>query len=103
MPDDVPVLGRAGIPRPLPTHRDGAARWAAICNMPVTQRMAHGDLATTSFDRSPKMPTYLLELTVGDLRQISSERDGVALNVWAVRGQEQQGATALANAQTDPG
>src|SRR5208282_3492572 len=26
-------------------------------------------------------------------------RDGVTLNVWAVRGQEQEGATALANAQ----
>ena len=75
------------------------SRWVAVSNMPVTQRTTHRDLATTSFDRSPKMPTYLLELTVGDLAKISSERDGVALNVWAVRGQEQQGTTALANAR----
>jgi aminopeptidase N len=74
-------------------------RWVAVSNMPVTQRTTRAGLATTSFDRSPKMPTYLLELTVGDLAKISAERDGVTLNVWAVRGQEQQGAIALANAQ----
>jgi aminopeptidase N len=75
------------------------ARWVAVSNMPVTQRTTHRDLATTSFDRSPKMPTYLLELSVGDLAKISAERDGVTLNVWAVRGQEQQGTVALANAR----
>ena len=67
--------------------------------MPITGHTTHRDLTTTSFDRTPKMPTYLLELTLGDLAKISAERNGVTLNVWAVRGQEQDGATALANAQ----
>ena len=75
------------------------ARWAAVSNMPITGHTTHRDLTNTSFDRTPKMPTYLLELTLGDLAKISAERNGVTLNVWAVRGQEQDGATALANAQ----
>lgn len=75
------------------------AHWVAVSNMPITAHSTHRDLTTTSFDRTPKMPTYLLELTLGDLAKISAERDGVTLNVWAVRGQEQDGATALANAQ----
>lgn len=75
------------------------ARWVAVSNMPVTAHSTRRDLMTTSFDRTPKMPTYLLELTLGDLAKISAERDSVTLNVWAVRGQERDGATALANAQ----
>jgi aminopeptidase N len=75
------------------------AHWVAVSNMPITAHSTHRDLTTTAFDRTPKMPTYLLELTLGDLAKISAERDGVTLNVWAVRGQEQEGAIALANAQ----
>ena len=75
------------------------AHWVAVSNMPISAHSTHRDLTTTAFDRTPKMPTYLLELTLGDLAKISAERDGVMLNVWAVRGQEQDGAEALANAQ----
>jgi aminopeptidase N len=73
--------------------------WAAVANMPVAKRIVHGDEATISFQRSPAMPSYLVELTAGDIAEISARTGGTDLNVWAVRGQEQNSATALANAQ----
>jgi aminopeptidase N len=76
-----------------------AADWATIGNMPVASRMAKGALATTQFQRTPKMPTYLVELTAGDFAPVSGTVGRTALNVWAVRGQERGGATALANAE----
>jgi aminopeptidase N len=76
------------------------AAWVTIANMPVARRVVHGKLATTSFARTPKMPSYLLEFTAGDLRQISAARDGVKFAVWAVSGSEQNGQTALGNAET---
>jgi aminopeptidase N len=76
-----------------------AADWATVSNMPVAKRLVHGKLATTTFETSPKMPSYLVEFTAGDLAEISAVQDGTKFGVWAVRGVEQNGATALANAQ----
>ncbi len=75
------------------------AAWATVSNMPVEKRVVSGELATTTFLRSPKMPTYLLEFTAGDLASISDKEGKTALGVWAVRGQEKDGAVALANAK----
>ena len=75
------------------------AAWAAVSNMPVEKRVVQGGLATTSFARSPVMPTYLLEFTAGDLAAISEQVGKTTLGVWAVRGQEKDGAVALANAK----
>jgi aminopeptidase N len=75
------------------------AAWATIGNMPVSKRVVHGVLATTTFAASPKMPSYLLEFTAGELAEISASSDGTQFGVWAVRGVEHDGATALANAQ----
>ncbi len=75
------------------------ARWAAVSNMPAAHRVVHGALATTTFRRSPRMPSYLVELTAGDLRAVSARRGSVRFGVWALRGQESQGREALANAQ----
>ena len=74
------------------------AAWTAVSNMPIAKRVVRGKTATTSFDRSPKMPSYLVELSAGDLASISSSHDGIALSVVAVRGREHEGETALANA-----
>jgi aminopeptidase N len=74
--------------------------WATIGNMPVGKRVVHGQLATTTFAVSPKMPSYLVEFTAGDLAEISAANDGTQLGVWAVRGVEHEGASALANART---
>jgi aminopeptidase N len=76
-----------------------SADLAVVSNMPVAKRVSHGAMATTTFKRTPKMPTYLLEYSAGDLAEISAESRGVKLSVWAVRGQEKDGAIALANAQ----
>lgn len=76
-----------------------AAKWATIGNMPIDRRIVTGSVATTRFERTPKMPTYLVELTAGDFAQVSNSIDHTGLSVWAVRGQEQDGATALANAR----
>ncbi len=76
-----------------------AATWATIGNMPIAKRTVNGALATTRFERTPKMPTYLVELTAGDFAKISTHVGKTGLGIWAVRGQEQDGMTALANAQ----
>ncbi|MBV9344315.1 MAG: M1 family metallopeptidase [Gammaproteobacteria bacterium] len=75
------------------------AAWATISNMPVAKRTVHGALATTSFRRSPKMPTYLVEFTAGDMKEISAQGPHVRFGVWAVSGREEEGRAALANAQ----
>ena len=76
-----------------------AANWVTISNMPIARRTVNGALATTRFERTPSMPTYLVELTAGDFMALSASVGKVGLNIWAVRGQEPDGATALANAR----
>ena len=73
--------------------------WATVGNMPVAKRTVHGDSATVSFQRSPKMSSYLVEFSAGDLREVSAVRGGTHFGVWAVAGHEQDGAVALASAQ----
>jgi aminopeptidase N len=75
------------------------ADWAAVGNMPVAKRVVRGKLATTTFERSPRMPSYLVEFSAGDLREISGSLGKVHLGVWAVAGRESDGAVALANAR----
>jgi aminopeptidase N len=75
------------------------AKWVSISNMPVSQRTVNGATATTRFQRSPKMPSYLIELTSGDMASISTRAGNTDINLWAVRGQEQNGAVALSNAR----
>ncbi len=73
--------------------------WATVSNMPVARRTVHGALATSAFERSPKMPSYLIEFTGGELAQVSARSGSTGLGVWAVQGREADGQTALANAQ----
>jgi aminopeptidase N len=73
--------------------------WATVGNMPIARRTVQGQSATVSFQRSPKMPSYLVEFTAGDLREVSAARGGTRFSVWAVAGHEQDGAVALASAQ----
>ena len=41
--------------------------WATVGNMPIATRTVHGESATVSFQRSPKMPSYLVEFTARGL------------------------------------
>jgi len=75
------------------------AKWAVYSNMPQQSRKVSGELATTSFAATPKMPSYLVELSAGDLAEISADHNGTHFNVVAVKGQEQGGQAALAAAQ----
>jgi len=75
------------------------AAWATVSNMPVASRTVHGDVATTTFETTPRMPSYLLEFSAGDLAHIDATSGGKLFRIWAVRGQEQNGRYALANAQ----
>ncbi|HEX8954841.1 MAG TPA: M1 family aminopeptidase [Burkholderiaceae bacterium] len=75
------------------------AAWAAVSNMPIAKRTVKGNRATVTFARTPKMPTYLLEFSAGDLAAVTDGGGKTALSVWAVRGQEKDGAVALANAR----
>ncbi|HEY7887166.1 MAG TPA: M1 family metallopeptidase [Steroidobacteraceae bacterium] len=75
------------------------ADWATIGNMPVARRAVHGKLATTTFERSPRMPSYLVEFTAGDLKEVSATSGKERFGVWAIAGHESEGIVALANAQ----
>jgi aminopeptidase N len=75
------------------------AKWAAISNMPVERRVVHGATATTTFKRSPSMASYLVEFTGGDMAKISTRAGATDINVWAVRGQENNGKVALEDAR----
>jgi aminopeptidase N len=76
------------------------AAWTAVSNMPVASRSVRGALATTTFERTPKMPSYLVMLSAGDLASISGTgSDGVKQSVWAVRGDETDGTYALESAK----
>src|ERR1700681_4514830 len=76
------------------------AAWTAVSNMPVQTRTVHGATATTAFQRTPKMPSYLVVLTAGDLAAISGVgSDGVKQSIWAIKGDEQNGQYALVSAE----
>jgi aminopeptidase N len=74
------------------------SNWAALSNMPVSQRTVHGSLETVRFEPTPKMPSYLVAFVGGDLGHLSGQSGATKLGVWAVRGQEENGRVALANA-----
>jgi len=75
------------------------ADWATVGNMPVVKREVHGELATTTFERTPSMPSYLMEFSAGDLREVGADSGKVHFGIWAVAGRESEGTTALANAE----
>lgn len=76
------------------------AEWALVSNMPIAKRVAAGKLATTTFEATPRMPSYLVELTAGEIAEISAKHEGLDFGVWAVKGQEKNGAIALTDVQT---
>jgi aminopeptidase N len=75
------------------------ATWNTISNTPIVARTVRGTLATTTFARTPRMPTYLVVLAAGELNAIGGVGpDGVKQNVWAVNGDEVNGRYTLASA-----
>jgi aminopeptidase N len=50
------------------------AAWTTVSNMPIARHIAHGSTATTTFQTSPRMPTYLIEFSAGDRARPGTER-----------------------------
>ena len=76
------------------------AAWSAVSNMPAEARDVRGELATTTFGRTPKMPSYLVVLSAGDLDSISGVGpNGVKQSVWAPRGDAANGRYTLESAE----
>jgi len=67
-----------------------AANWATLSNMPVAKRVEQGALATTTFQRSPRMPTYLVEFTAADLKGLTARGGKTDFGVWAVAGRDRK-------------
>jgi aminopeptidase N len=75
------------------------AAWTAIGNMPVAGRVVRGSSATVTFERTPSMPAYLVELSAGDMTPLTATSGGRRFTVWTVRGRANEGRYALANAE----
>jgi aminopeptidase N len=76
------------------------AAWSVVSNTPVALQSANGALQTVTFARTPRMPTYLVEFSGGDLAALSGVgSNGVKQTIWAVRGDEQAGGYALESAK----
>lgn len=64
-----------------------------LSNMEESSRVesADGKYVTIEFDRTPKMSTYLVAITAGDLKQVKAEGpsgSGYTVRGWAVPGKE---------------
>lgn len=57
-------------------------------NMPIHRQAVEDDLLVTTFDRTPRMSTYLLAWVTGTLHRKSAHtKDGVEVNIWATPAQ----------------
>lgn len=57
-------------------------------NMPIKEQVTDNDHLVTTFDRTPRMSTYLLAFVVGDLHKKSARtKSGVEVNIWATPAQ----------------
>src|SRR3972149_1160590 len=73
---------------------------AAISNTPVESETPLGNgTKAVRFAESPKMSTYLLAFLVGDFASVeATAANGTMMRVWATRGREEPGRSALAKA-----
>ena len=59
-------------------------------NMPVKYEEENGDSHTTTFERTPRMSSYLLAFVIGELHKKSAHtKSGVEVNVWATPAQNE--------------
>jgi aminopeptidase N len=71
----------------------------AVSNMPIVREERAGPATKkVSFAPTPRMSSYLLELTVGELERLTGEADGVAVSVVTTSGNREQGRFALVSA-----
>lgn len=59
-------------------------------NMPVKYEEENGDSRTTTFEKTPRMSSYLLAFVIGELHKKSARtKSGVEVNVWATPAQNE--------------
>ena len=59
-------------------------------NMPVKSEEENGDSLTTTFEKTPRMSSYLLAFVIGELHKKSTRtKSGVEVNVWATPAQNE--------------
>ena len=59
-------------------------------NMPVKLQAENGDSRTTTFEKTPRMSSYLLAFVIGELHKKSARtKSGVEVNVWATPAQNE--------------
>lgn len=70
--------------------------FSAHSNMPLLRSEPLGDgLRRSVFDRTPKMPSYLVVLVAGELESLDGEVDGTRLSIVTTEGKRETGAYAL--------
>ena len=63
---------------------------AVLGNMPVKSEEENGDSLTTTFEKTPRMSSYLLAFVIGELHKKSARtKSGVEVNVWATPAQNE--------------
>ena len=59
-------------------------------NMPIKSEGENGDSHTTTFEKTPRMSSYLLAFVIGELHKKSAHtKSGVEVNVWATPAQNE--------------
>ena len=59
-------------------------------NMPVKSEEENGDSLTTTFEKTPRMSSYLLAFVIGELHKKSARtKSGVEVNAWATPAQNE--------------
>jgi aminopeptidase N len=72
--------------------------FTAVSNMPVATTVPKGTLKTVTFERTPKMSTYLVVFCAGKFKSISDSVDGIKVSLYAPSDRIQNGQYALASA-----
>ena len=63
---------------------------AVLGNMPVKSEEENDDSLTTTFEKTPRMSSYLLAFVIGELHKKSARtKSGVEVNVWATPAQNE--------------
>ena len=63
---------------------------AVLGNMPVKSEEENGDSLTTTFEKTPRMSSYLLAFVIGELhKKTARTKSGVEVNVWATPAQNE--------------
>jgi aminopeptidase N len=71
-------------------------RFLAVSNTPIAkEELLLGNRKRVTFERTPRMSTYLFVLAAGELKRLTSEVEGITVGVVTTRGQNAAGRYAL--------